>query len=87
MAQVKLLDFWAVWCGPCKIMDPVLDEIIKEHGDKFEMVKINVDDEPEKASSYGVMGIPTYVIEKDGKEVARKVGVTPKADLVKLLQS
>ena len=87
MAQVKLLDFWAVWCGPCKVMDPVLDEIIKEHGDKFEMVKINVDDEPEKASNYGVMGIPTYVIEKDGKEVARKVGITPKADLVKLLQS
>lgn len=87
MAQVKLLDFWAVWCGPCKVMDPVLDEIVKEHGDKFEMVKINVDDEPEKASSYGVMGIPTYVIEKDGKEVARKVGITPKADLVKLLQS
>lgn len=87
MADVKLLDFWAVWCGPCKVMDPVLDEIIKEHGDKFEMVKINVDEEPDKASAYGVMGIPTYVIEKDGKEVARKVGITPKADLVKLLQS
>jgi thioredoxin 1 len=85
--MVKLVDFWAVWCGPCKVMDPVLEEIEKELSGKFEMVKVNVDEEPEKASSYGVMGIPTYVIEKDGKEVARKVGITPKAELIKLLQS
>jgi thioredoxin 1 len=87
MANVKLVDFWAVWCGPCKVMDPVLEEIEKELSGKFDMVKVNVDEEPEKASSYGVMGIPTYVIEKDGKEIARKVGITPKAELIKLLQS
>lgn len=87
MAKVKLLDLWAVWCGPCHIMEPVLEELVKEHGDKFELEKINVDEKPEMASKYGVMGIPTYIVLKDGKEVARKIGVTPKAELVKLLTS
>jgi thioredoxin 1 len=85
MAKTTLLDFWAVWCGPCKIMDPVLDEIEKELGDKIEIEKIDVDKDPEKASKYGVMGIPTYVILKDGKEVGRKVGVTSKDELKRLL--
>lgn len=83
--KVKLLDFWAQWCGPCKIMNPVIEEIEKELGDKIEVEKINVDENSQKASQYGVMSIPTYVIEKDGREVARKIGVTPKAELIKLL--
>lgn len=84
---VKLLDFYADWCGPCKIMDPIIDEIVKDLGGKFELEKINVDAETDKASKYGVMSIPTYVIEKDGKEVGRKIGVTSKSDLVQLLSS
>ncbi len=84
---VKLLDFWASWCGPCKIMNPVIEEIEKELGEKISVEKVNVDDDQAKASKYGVMSIPTYVIEKDGKEVGRKIGVTAKAELVKLLQS
>lgn len=82
---VKLVDFWAVWCSPCKIMEPVIEEIEKEFKGKIEIVKINVDDNAEMASKYGVMSIPTYVVEKDGKEVGRKVGVTSKAELVKLI--
>ena len=86
MKNVKLLDFWAPWCGPCKIMNPIIDEIEKELGDKISVERINVDEESEKASSYGVMSIPTYIIIKDEKEVGRKVGVTQKAELLKLIR-
>lgn len=83
---VKLLDFWAPWCGPCHVMAPVLEEIKKELAGKAEIEEINVDENQAKASEYGVMSIPTYIIEKDGKEVGRKIGVTSKADLISLLQ-
>ena len=87
MVKVTLIDFWAPWCGPCKIMDPIIDELEKELGDKLEIQRINVDEDPAKSSQFGVMGIPTYVIMKEGKEVSRKVGVTPKAELKKSLES
>lgn len=66
-------------------MDPVLAEIEKELGDKLHIEKINVDEHPDRSSSMGVMSIPTYIIMKEGKEVGRRIGVTPKAELVKLL--
>ncbi len=87
MNKVTLIDFWAPWCGPCRIMDPVLDELEKELGDKLSIEKVNVDEDQAKSSQFGVMSIPTYVIMRDGKEVGRKIGVTPKAELVKLLQT
>ena len=83
---VKLLDFWAVWCAPCRIMEPIIEEIEKELGDKVEFEKINVDENQEKASKYGVMSIPTYIVLKDNQEIGRKIGVTSKADLVSLLK-
>ena len=83
--MVKLLDFWAQWCGPCRIMNPIIDELEKEIKG-IEIERINVDEKPDLSSKYGVMSIPTYIIEKDGVEVGRKIGVTSKADLVSLLK-
>lgn len=85
--MTKLLDFWASWCGPCKVMEPIIEELEKELAGKVEIEKINVDENQAKAQQYGVMSIPTYVILKDEKEVGRKIGVTAKTDLIKLLTS
>ena len=74
-------------CGPCRIMNPILDELEKELGSKVTIDKINVDENQEMASKYGVMSIPTYVVLKDDKEVGRKIGVTSKSDLLQLIQS
>ncbi len=84
--MVKLLDFWASWCGPCKMMESVISELAKELSGKIEIEKINVDENQTMASQYGVMSIPTYIILKDGKETGRKMGVISKADLLQLLQ-
>lgn len=77
---VKVLDFWAEWCPPCKVMDPTVQELGKELAGKVEFVKINVDEQGELTQKYGVMSIPAYVIEKDGKEVARTTGARPKEE-------
>ncbi|MDD5147608.1 MAG: thioredoxin [Candidatus Daviesbacteria bacterium] len=84
--MIKLLDFWAPWCAPCQTMAPVIEELDKEFKGKVEIEKINVDEKSEEASKYGVMSIPTYIVLKDGKEAARKIGVTSKAELLKILQ-
>ena len=85
--MVKLLDMWAPWCQPCHIMNPVIDEIEKELKGKVEVIRMNVDEKPQEAQKYGVMSIPTYIVEKDGKEVGRKIGVTAKQELLELIKS
>ncbi|MCX8064165.1 MAG: thioredoxin [Candidatus Hydrogenedentes bacterium] len=82
-----LIDFWAEWCGPCKMIAPTIDELAKEYTGKVKVGKVNVDNEMELAERFGVMSIPTIVIMKDGQEVKRFVGVQPKAVLVSMLDS
>ena len=76
-----LVDFWAEWCGPCKQIAPALDEISKELSGKMTLAKINIDDNPEAPSKYGVRGIPTLMLFKGGEVAATKVGVLPKSKL------
>ncbi len=82
--KTVLIDFYADWCGPCRMMAPVIDEIAKEN-DAIVVGKINVDEEPELAQQYGVMSIPTLVVLKDGKEAARSTGARPKAQVLALI--
>lgn len=76
-----LVDFWAEWCGPCRMIAPALDEIAGAMGDKVKIVKLNVDESPKTASKYGVMSIPTLMIFKGGEMASRQVGAAPKAKL------
>lgn len=80
--SVELLDFYADWCGPCKVMEPLLEEIKTEMGDKLDLKKIDVDADNETAAKYGVMSIPTYIVLKDGQEVDRAIGSQPKESLL-----
>ncbi|MGI4797666.1 MAG: thioredoxin TrxA [Janthinobacterium lividum] len=76
-----LVDFWAEWCGPCKMIAPALEEIAAEYAGKVTVAKVNIDDNPMSPSTYGVRGIPTMILFKDGKPVATKVGAAPKSEL------
>ena len=82
-----LVDFWAEWCGPCKMIAPALEEIAGEIGDKVDIVKLNIDENPETPGHYGVRGIPTMVLFKGGKPVAQKVGAAPRSQIQQWLES
>jgi thioredoxin 1 len=84
---VTLVDFWAEWCGPCRMMAPVLDELSAQYAGKVTIGKINVDNEGELAQEFGVSSIPTLIVFKDGKEVNRYVGVTSKTELARALDA
>jgi thioredoxin 1 len=80
-----LVDFWAEWCGPCKMVAPVIDELAGEYKDKAGFAKINVDDNPQLASQFGVMSIPTIMVFKNGKPQQQAIGFKSKNDLKKML--
>ena len=83
--MIIVLDFWAEWCGPCKFMEPLIDELEKELKGKVEFEKINVDENQEKAAQFQVMSIPTYIFMRDNQEVERIIGATQKENFVKVL--
>lgn len=80
-----LIDFWASWCGPCRMMSPLIDQIAEEMGDKLKVCKVNVDQNHELAEKYEIMTIPAFIVIKNGAESGRTIGVQPKEDILKLI--
>lgn len=85
--MLQLIDFYADWCGPCKIMEPIFEELAKDYTGKVEFKRVDVEAEQEMSSKFGVQSIPTFVLLKEGKEVDRKIGAMPKEIVKKWLET
>jgi thioredoxin 1 len=81
-----VVDFWAEWCWPCKMVEPIFEKLAEKYKDKIKFVRVNVDEEPEISQMYGIMSIPTFIILKNGKEIDRMIGAAPKEILEKFIQ-
>ena len=86
-SKLVIVDFWAVWCGPCRMLSPILDEVEEEMPDQITVVKVNVDDADEIAAQYRIMSIPTLIFFKNGQPVDKTVGAMPKAALVEKIKA
>jgi len=85
-AETVLIDFWASWCGPCRMLSPIVDEIAEEEHEGLKVCKINVDEHPELAEKYGVMTIPTLLVLRGGEQVSIASGVRPKAAILEMIK-
>jgi thioredoxin 2 len=81
-----VVDFWAPWCGPCKMVSPLLDEIADQYPGRIKVVKVNSDENPNLSAQFGIQGIPTIILFRDGKEVNRLVGAVPKENILQFLR-
>src|ERR687890_1740021 len=86
-SEPVLVDFWAEWCGPCRMIGPALEEIAGELGDKVTVAKLNIDENPDTPSRYGVRGIPTMLLFKGGQPIAQKVGAAPRRQIQQWLEA
>ena len=84
--KVVLIDFWATWCGPCKMIAPIIEEIAEEFSDEVKVCKVNIDDEPSLATKFGITSIPTLLVIKNGEVVKTSVGYIPKEKIIELFE-
>lgn len=85
-SEPVLVDFWAPWCGPCRVVAPAVEELAGQYAGQLRAVKVNVDDSPDVSSRYGIMSIPSLVFFKDGQEVGRVIGAVPKAQIASAIE-